>query len=238
MYLLGDGAANLKQVKTSINWREHFIYDNNLDSISLCNIDSIKRNIKNSKNDLLFFLKLYDVNNNAPDDFNENYISSESLFAVDNYLQHKYASYDREKMGGVDLLLTNIPYGKITNITQQIIDKGVSLYNSLESNSLRECVDFLRPAKQVNGKIVEEGGLAIVIVPDSILENPSNKPIRDYLISRCDILSIIRLPSYTFAPYAMEQTYCIVFRKIAPEMFNYNRDLDKQCFMYFSISKL
>jgi len=236
LYLLGDGAANLKQVKTYINWREHFIYDNNLDSISLCNIDSIKRNIKNSKNDLLFFLKLYDVNNNAPDDFNENYISSESLFAVDNYLQHKYASYDREKMGGVDLLLTNIPYGKITNITQQIIDKGVSLYNSLESNSLRECVDFLRPAKQVNGKIVEEGGLAIVIVPDSILENPSNKPIRDYLISRCDILSIIRLPSYTFAPYAMEQTYCIVFRKIAPEMFDYNRDLDKQCFMYFSIS--
>lgn len=236
LYLLGDGAANLRQVKTSINWREHFMYDNNLDSISLCNLDNIKRNIKNTKNDLHFFIKLYDVKNNTPIDFNENFVSPESLFAVDNYLKEKHDSYDKDNMGGVDLLLTNIPYGKITNITQQIIDKGVSLYNSLESNSLRECIDFLRPAKQINGKIVEEGGLAVVIIPDSILENPSNKPIRDYLISRCDILSIIRLPSYTFAPYAMEQTYCIVFRKIAPEMFDYNRDLDKQCFMYFSMS--
>ena len=75
-----------------------------------------------------------------------------------------------------------------------------------------------------------------VVVPDSVLENPSTKPVRDYLISRCDILAIIRLPSYTFSPYAMEQTYCLVFRKIAPEMFDYNRLLNKPCFMYYSLS--
>lgn len=237
LYLLGDGAANLKQVKTSINWKEHFMYDSNKEEISLFDdIEQIKRNIKNSKNDLQFFIQLYDLKNIKPHDFNENFISVESLFAVDNYLKCKYNSYDKEKMGGVDLLLTNIPYGKTTNIAQQIIENGTATYNSLESNSLRECIDFLRPAKQVNGRIIEEGGLAIVIVPDSVLENPSNKNIRDYLISRCDILSIIRLPSYTFSPYAMEQTYCLVFRKIAPEMFDYDRPLQNSCFMYYSLS--
>ena len=55
LYLLGDGAANLRQVKTSINWREHFIYNSNSDRICTQNIEQIKRNIKNSKNDLQFF---------------------------------------------------------------------------------------------------------------------------------------------------------------------------------------
>ena len=236
LYLLGDGAANLKQVKTSINWREHFIYDGNQDKITIYNLDQIKRNIKNTKNDLQFFIKLYDSGNIIPNDFNEDFANSDSLSAVDNYLESKHSQYDKDYMGGVDLLLTNIPYGKTTNIAQQIIENGEAIYNSLESNSLRECIDFLRPAKQVNGKIVEEGGLAVVVVPDSVLENPSTKPVRDYLISRCDILAIIRLPSYTFSPYAMEQTYCLVFRKIAPEMFDYNRLLNKPCFMYYSLS--
>lgn len=56
-----------------------------------------------------------------------------------------------------------------------------------------------------NGKTIKEGGIAITIIPDSILENPSNKPIRDYLVSRCNILGIIGLPPYTFSPYAMEK---------------------------------
>lgn len=236
LYLLGDGSANLKQVISSINWREQFLYDSSKDKISILDIEKIKRNIKNSKTDLQFFIKLFDSNNIEPNDFNDSFASTESIFAVDNYLNSKHTAYDKDKMGGVDLLLTNIPYGKTTNISQQIIENGTALYNSLESNSLRECVDFLRPAKQVNGRITEEGGLAIVIVPDSVLENPSNKSIRDYLISRCDILSIIRLPSYTFSPYAMEQTYCLVFRKIAPEMFDYNRSLSSSCFMYYSLS--
>ena len=66
-------------------------------------------------------------------------------------------------------------------------------------NVLTFCV-----TKMKNGKIIEEGGIAITIIPDSILENPSNKPIRDYLISRCNILGIVGLPPYTFSPYAMD----------------------------------
>ena len=55
------------------------------------------------------------------------------------------------------------------------------------------------------------------------------------MISRCDILSIIGLPPYTFAPYAMEKTYAIVMQKIAPERFSYHRELDTNCFMYYSL---
>ncbi len=141
-----------------------------------------------------------------------------------------------DNLGNVDLLVTNVPYGKVTEANEQVIENGEPIYkNSLEANGLRECIDFLRPAETKNGREIKEGGIAIVIVPDSILENPSNKVIRDYLVSRCNVLGIIGLPPYTFSPYAMEKTYVIVFQKIAPEKFDINRNLDLPCFMHYSL---
>ena len=246
LFLIGDGSANIERVKTSINWRKQFLYDNHSSSKFKIKkaIDKkiIQQNLKATISDLKTFLKLYvrkdfDIDTDELINFLENTQSSDPIndFILEklNYLKiGKTPDY----FGNVDLLLTNIPYGKVTEANEQFIENGEVIYkNSLEANGLRECIDFLKPAKMKNGKVIEEGGIAIVIIPDSILENPSNKPIRDYLISRCDILAIVGLPLYTFSPYAMEKTFVLVFQKIAVENFNYERELDQKCFMYYSL---
>jgi hypothetical protein len=143
---------------------------------------------------------------------------------------------ERDSRGNVDLLMTNVPYGKVTESIEQVIENGEPTYgSSLEANALRECIDFLKPARLKNNKRIDEGGVGIIIVPDSILENPTNKNIRDYLIARCDILGIISLPQFTFSPYAMEKTYALIIQKIAPEEFRLDRNLDVNTFMYCSV---
>ncbi len=200
----------------------------------------MKFNLKNSNSDLNVLYKMYidkkyqyDIDKQFEYFQDDNDPLSDFLLSESS---HKEKLNPLDYYGCVDLLLTNIPYGKVTEANEQFIETGTAIYgNSLEANGLRECIDFLKPAKLKNGKVIEEGGIALVIVPDCILENPSHKTIRDYMISRCNILSIIGLPPYTFAPYAMEKTYAIVMQKIAPECFDYQRTLDVKCFMYYSL---
>ena len=244
LFLVGDGSANIHRVKTSINWRRNFMYENSekgkFKVRKIADPHTMESNLKNSNSDLSVLYKMYiDKKYQYDIDRQSEYIRDDNDPLSDFLLcesAHKEKLNPFDYYGCVDLLLTNIPYGKVTEANEQFIENGTAIYgNSLEANGLRECVDFLKPAKMKNGKVVEDGGIALVIVPDCILENPSHKAIRDYVISRCDILSIIGLPPYTFAPYAMEKTYAIVMQKIAPECFDYQRDLGTKCFMYYSL---
>ena len=244
LFLVGDGSANIHRVKTSINWRRSFMYGNSeKDKFKVKKITdpyTMKFNLKNSNSDLNVLYKMYidkkyqyDIDKQFEYFQDDNDPLSDFLLSESS---HKEKLNPLDYYGCVDLLLTNIPYGKVTEANEQFIETGTAIYgNSLEANGLRECIDFLKPAKLKNGKVIEVGGIALVIVPDCILENPSHKTIRDYMISRCNILSIIGLPPYTFAPYAMEKTYAIVMQKIAPECFDYQRTLDVKCFMYYSL---
>lgn len=243
MYLIGDGRANLKRTRTSINWKKHFLYLSKVgkkyDVKYIDDKELIKRNIRSNHREINNLVKLY-VGKDFEITINEleDNIGTDEL--VNNCIVNKLGwdgtSKGINNLGNVDLLVTNVPYGKVTDATEQIIEGGEKIYsNSLEANALRECIDILKPAKIRNGRRIEEGGVGIIIVPDSILENTTNKPIRDYLVERCDILGIISLPEYTFAPYAMEKTYALVIQKIAPEEFNYTRGLLSNTFMYHSI---
>ena len=244
LFLVGDGSANIHRVKTSINWRRSFMYGNSeKDKFKVKKITdpyTMKFNLKNSNSDLNVLYKMYidkkyqyDIDKQFEYFQDDNDPLSDFLLSESS---HKEKLNPLDYYGCVDLLLTNIPYGKVTEANEQFIETGTAIYgNSLEANGLRECIDFLKPAKLKNGKVIEEGGIALGLVPDCILENPSHKTIRDYMISRCNILSIIGLPPYTFAPYAMEKTYAIVMQKIAPECFDYQRTLDVKCFMYYSL---
>lgn len=244
MYLVGDGKTNLSKVNTSINWKKHFLYKAKQNTkYDVCPISvgsEIKREISKNIKDINNFLQIY-VDRAFSIEFEDiidNYgtaeVCSEEIIN-ETILDKNSKIFSEDELGNVDLLLTNVPYGKVTESTDQIMKSGQKLYgNSLEANALHECIDFLRPAKLQGIDKIKEGGIGIIIVPDSILENPTNKPIRDYMISRCDILAIVSLPEYTFSPYAMEKTYAIVIQKLAPEEFNYNRNITKSTFMYYS----
>lgn len=245
MYLVGDGKTNLSKVNTSINWKKHFLYktkkDSKYDIMALSSRQEIMREISKNVEDINNFLKVYVDRefsielDDIMECYGENEICDEDIIQK-VILREKTGVSSADELGNVDLLLTNVPYGKVTDATNQIMQNGIKVYgNSLEANALRECIDLLRPGKMQGIDKVSDGGVAIIIVPDSILENPTNKPIRDYMISRCDVLGIVSLPEYTFSPYAMEKTYAIVLQKLAPEEFNYNRKIDKSTFMYISM---
>lgn len=253
LYLIGDGSANLEKVPTTINWRqESFLKLVNASNLrtqkaAIARVTSNKElgaMVKSRMGTLDFLLKLYspiDINIKTKDLVDcaaANIADPIDELILSELIAQGFSGVTTSHFGKVDLLLTNVPYGKISNPIEQFTEGGRAIYgNSLEANALRECIDFLRPARMENGKITENGGVAVVIIPDSILENPSNKLIRDYLIARCEVLAIVGLPPFTFSPYAMEKTYALVFRKLAAEQFDIGRDISSlPVFMYYSLS--
>lgn len=241
LFLIGDGSANIQRVKTSINWRKYFIYKNGKNKPERLRDDKeIKLSIKQNLGDINYHLKMFAGQINVSEKDIEKFVNNEDspvdAMALDK-LGLRSSIKDERYLGNVDLLITNVPYGSITEQREQFIEAGIPKYGlSLEANALRECIDYLKPEEKKSGQITQKGGVCIAIVPDSILENPTNKPIRDYLITRCEILAIVGLPPFTFSPYAMEKTYALVFKKLAPEDFNCNRNLSSEVFMYDSIS--
>lgn len=246
LYLIGDGSANLKKVASSINWRSEPFYKavkkgSTNRAIQITDKQELLSKLKSRSEDLIFLTGLYSPEKITPESSELAEIGHEGESNPIHGLirnQSKARSYSENKLGNVDLLLTNVPYGTTSLPLEKFSEGSINPYGStLASNALRECIDFLRPGKIKNGKISEQGGVGVVVVPDSILENPSDKRIRDYLIERCEILSIISLPPFTFSPYAMEKTYVLIFRKLPSEWFDAERPLDEDyVFIYSSIS--
>lgn len=221
MYLVGNGNVNLSEVKTSINWRKAYILAK----------DDLKNDKLGYRQSLNFFIRIY-LNQTQLDILKGKRLLNERYELTDQAItkilekeqnRYKYENFDEflkdnldigedEKaysiFGDLDLLFTNIPYGPIKNEE----GKKYWVYDDyparLESNSLRDCIDILRP-KTEN----EMGGVGIIIVPSGILETNENVYVRRYLIKNCEILGIISLPKYTFAPYTTQKTYMLIIQK-------------------------
>ena len=134
-------------------------------------------------------------------------------------------------MGNIDFLMTNVPYGDIDDARI----KG-DYSQKLESQALKECIDLLKPSTSIvnntTGRITsnEDGGIATIVIPNGLLERDEYE-LKEYLLKRCDVLSIVKLPFYTFSPYALIQTYFITFRKKA--VFEFENYIQKHdVFMY------
>lgn len=97
-----------------------------------------------------------------------------------------------------DYIITNPPYGA-GGVT---VEPTITGSNRLEVNFLIRIVGLLN-----------EGGKALVVLPDGIFESPSNAPLREWLIKQCVIDKIVGLPKFAFAPYTKEKTYALFLTK-------------------------
>lgn len=61
--------------------------------------------------------------------------------------------------------------------------------------------------------LLKIGGKACIIIPDGIFENPSYKNLRNDILEKCTINSVISLPKFAFAPYTKEKTYALFLEK-------------------------
>lgn len=131
-----------------------------------------------------------------------------NMFLVGDGHTHIYAGntlrpggkFEKEVLrdGSYDYVLTNPPYGPGT------IEADTDSFSShrMEVAALFRCISLLKI-----------GGRAGVILPDGVLENPQFAQLRRELLQSCEILAVISLPKFAFAPYTKEKTYALFFEK-------------------------
>lgn len=123
-----------------------------------------------------------------------------------------------------DYIVTNVPYGDghkagiVKNLyeveTENKTDERTIIVNRVkkfEKDNNTQKLEYNAFIKVV--QLLKEGGKAVVIIPDGLLENHSYSNMREWFIVKCKIESIISLPKWAFAPYAKEKTYAITFTK-------------------------
>lgn len=100
--------------------------------------------------------------------------------------------------GKFDIVITNPPFG-----SEAIVDDAHVLEQfELGHSGGREVRSSMPPEQLfVEGawKFLKDGGIMAIVLPDSILNNPSLEFIRAWLMRRCRIIASVDLPKETFA---------------------------------------
>ena len=116
------------------------------------------------------------------------------------YPQDKVRIEGYEKMEGrysqhFDVIASNIPFGDIA-----VFDPQLS-YNEIpavrQSTQAIHNYFFVKSAQSVR-----EGGIIAFITSQGVLNSEQNKPIREYLMNTCDVVSAVRLPNNLFSDHA------------------------------------
>ncbi len=131
-------------------------------------------------------------------DGHNNIISEDT--AKNNYWKHKDLKkvFAEREIQGFDVILSNIPYGLDTdygNMYPILSKKGDSIFVQHIIQSLNK------------------DGKCDVLVPEGLLFKKEHKKLRKYLLERCDLETVISLPSGVFLPYTMVKTDILIFTK-------------------------
>ena len=113
-----------------------------------------------------------------------------------------------------DIILTNPPFGSQGKITDKKslanFDLGYKWGNK-KSNILQtgqvpdilfieRCIELLKP-----------GGKLGIILPNGDLENPSLEYVRSYILDKCKLMAVIKLPEQAFIPFGTGVKASILF---------------------------
>lgn len=129
---------------------------------------------------------------------------------------------DEVRDGSFDVVLTNPPFGKKLKITDQRVLKDYDLghkwrhgENGYERTQtlldgqapqilfIERCLDLLRP-----------GGRMGIVLPESILCNPSHRYIMEYVLSRAQIRAVVSMPEELFQPYTHAKTALVLVERL------------------------
>lgn len=102
-----------------------------------------------------------------------------------------FESLSSEDFGTFDLTVSNIPFGDFS-----VFDP---FYNKSKDSSHHLAMKRIHNYFFVKGiDTVREGGIVAFIVSRGLADSPSNKPIREYLMQHCNLVSAVRLPDKLF----------------------------------------
>ncbi len=105
-----------------------------------------------------------------------------------------------EKMGGrysqhYDVIASNIPFGDVA-----VFDPLLSKHEIPAVSQSTKAIHNYFFTKSVMA--AREGGLIAFITSQGVLNSEQNKPIREYLVNSCNVVSAIRLPNNLFTEEA------------------------------------
>lgn len=108
-----------------------------------------------------------------------------------------------------DVILTNPPFGAKSKIEDPGIlnsyelarnDSGKPVPTPPEILFIELCLNALKP-----------GGRMGIVLPDGVLQNPTSQRVRDWLMKRSTLLSVVSAPTETFVPYGTGVKTSVVF---------------------------
>ena len=131
---------------------------------------------------------------------------------------------DEKLNNSFDVILTNPPFGNKGKVEDQKILKSYLLarkWHKSASNGWEvsptvlagQSPDILFIEKSI--KLLRAGGRMAIILPDGLLQNISNGPIRHWLRSQTKILGVVSIPPEAFVPYGTGiKTSLLVVQKL------------------------
>lgn len=105
-----------------------------------------------------------------------------------------------------DLVLTNPPFGSDFTNASSLANFRTGRGRKSRRRSVlftERCVDLLAP-----------GGVLGIVLDDSVLNQAANCDVRQLLLERGQVESVVSLPEVTFMPYSTAKSSIVVFRKL------------------------
>ncbi|OJX87363.1 MAG: DNA methylase [Paludibacter sp. 47-17] len=106
-----------------------------------------------------------------------------------------YEKMEGRYNGQFDVVASNIPFGDVA-----VFDPQLSTHEISAVKQSTQAIHNYFFAKSVQA--VREGGIIAFITSQGVLNSEQNKPIREYLMNICDVVSAIRLPNNLFSDNA------------------------------------
>ena len=145
------------------------------------------------------------------------------------------------RFGSYDVLLTNPPFGSKIPVDDPQVLRAYELahrWRKAESGTWIKQEGALRPKMPPEILFIErcldflrEGGRMGIVVPDGILGNPDNEPIRAWILERTRVLASIDLPVEAFLPQVGVQASLLFLQKKTAAELNAGGDDDYPIFM-------
>ena len=117
------------------------------------------------------------------------------LYPQDNVRIEGYEKMEGRYSQHFDVVASNIPFGDIS-----VFDPLLSNHEIPAVKQSTQAIHNYFFVKSVMS--AREGGLIAFITSQGVLNSEQNKPIREYLMNSCDVVSAIRLPNNLFSDHA------------------------------------
>ncbi len=143
--------------------------------------------------------------------------------------------------GSFDVVLTNPPFGSKIPIDDPNVLQGFDLGHHWRAGPDGR---FVKQEGKVKGKVppeilfiercwqwLRDGGRMGIVLPDGILGNPDNEPIRQWILDNARVLASIDLPVETFLPQVGVQASLLFLEKKSLAEINADVDDDYPIFM-------